>query len=174
MRSINLIGVRGGVGATTLAALIARELDGTFQARQRHADVHLILGEALPAEIEMHGTRVFGEAGPTVFDCSMDWLIGRDSMPGFLNIGIVDNSYLAFTKARQSYDKFDGYIYVPHSGRALGADDMVAVLGDPLVTLPYDPGLQRMTDAGLQLVRGKPREFARTFRKLIDTLEFTP
>ena len=146
--TIHLYGAKGGVGTSTVAAMVALDAaDAGYRVHLRAddfdtvADLRVILG--LPAgEIALMGPA----DGPrlTVFDHGTTWPAAEDGETYL----VTRACYLALRRAVGH--RPDGVILLEEAGRALDGRDVAEVIGAPIVaTIPVSPDIARAIDAGI-------------------------
>ena len=165
MQQISIIGAKGGVGATTVACALALDLARTADAvpgeigivGYHRDDIAATFGcytknaDRLSADIEYgNGTMItVCDYGPGSID-----MLERESGPAYL---VTRACYLALRRSAHDPKKMsmiDGVILIEEPGRALSRREVADVLGKPLVaTIPFDPSIARMNDAGVMAVR---------------------
>lgn len=172
--SVGIWGVRGGVGCTTTAILLARSYLARFpEDRVQVTDFACnggfgpMLGQVgHPLNWEPQASRArrgvskmvsVGDCGvyddedsrPEVFDKNYLVLRGPDYI-GLRTLSAYD------TAAREV---FDGIIVVLESGRALGSDDVRTVTNMPVTTVRWEQSIARAADAGLLTARPQVSRF---------------
>lgn len=152
MKTIHICGAKGGVGASTVACLLATQANrggATVKLEGAEGDHAAILGH-LPAD----GVLPFGNQdgdGPLVriVDHGTDVLQSDEVAVGDITYTVVRNDYLSL-RAALKRPRADGVILVTEPGRALGRRDVEEVLGLPIVAeLEVTQHTARLIDAGL-------------------------
>lgn len=157
-KNIVLIGTGGGVGTSTLAALIAKELGRPLLATDPTTD-------NVPAGFEVLGLARAGtlidSATPFVLDAGHDIGVCDDTFgedPVFLAV-LRGPSFRSLNRAvgmqmalRGLGHDLAGAVIVTEPGRALCQRDTEEVLALPVFHLPYSAGIARSDDAGLLAV----------------------
>ena len=166
--TIHLYGAKGGVGTSTIAALVALELQrqghcvALQDAAGDHADLRALLG--LP---QVGGDYVTLGDGPTTVNVidhgtSPPTALGSEAV--YL---VIRACYIALSRALRSNVRPDGIVLVAEPGRALGVRDIEEVLGAKVVAeVRVMESMARSIDAGLLL--SAPREVRRSVCVLTD------
>lgn len=170
-RPLVCFGAKGGQGTTlvaTLAGLISAE-HRPVTLRADPTEVAAILGLVHDGqgEVRLGNLTVTDDpnAEPDIIDLGaaddpLGWHDGR------LIMVLRGPGYLELRAALGHPIRPEGVVLVAEEGRALGPDDVTAVLGVPLVTrLAWDPALARAIDAGLL-----PARITRLVRRAISPL----
>ncbi len=160
--TISLVGVRGGSGTSTIAAILslfASKMGGVELVTEdvQLASALLGLGEPdeSPAEVApglILATRSSETAGLTVIDGGA---LGLEppavKRSGERRIGVVRGPcYLALRALMAAEHDLDGLFLVSEPGRALNARDVADVTGlDVLAAVAATPAVARIIDAGL-------------------------
>ncbi|MGH9000947.1 MAG: hypothetical protein ACRDY7_16325 [Acidimicrobiia bacterium] len=162
-RTITLVGARGGQGTSTIAAVLATSLSNdaptTLLSHEPLAIAQLLAappplpGEAVPVA---PGLLLAGLDGPRAETTVID--AGRATraaeIEGECYAVVRGPCYLALATLISLSLRLDGVVLVAEPGRALGAEDVTAVLDVPVVaTVPVHPAVARTIDAGLLAVK---------------------
>jgi hypothetical protein len=153
MIAINVYSPKGGVGTTTIAALLALDLSKHHYVGLVAKDTDAIHGTlgyegapSLPNKVT-HGLIIsdtpIDDVDLTIID-SKDYMSAAD-----INILVIQNSYLALRKAKDS--KFDLVALNLIAERPLGTDDVSTVLGcsEKMHVMNWSSATARSLDAGL-------------------------
>jgi len=152
METINLYGAKGGVGTTTVAAILATTAWGTLESPDVGAFGLVPDGSNL-----LH----IGSESVHVIDHGVLTADNRPAADGGA-ILVTTACYIALRRVMAvGTAGFRGIILLREDGRALTEADVSDVLDLPvLVTLHRDPAIARAVDSGLLTAR-LPREAAR-------------
>lgn len=137
---VNIFGIKGGVGATTVAAALTVLTEGTLISDDADPVLNASTGIA---------TVTLGD-GPTFHDSG---ILGVYQTPPDGSIVVVTNCYLALRKAVAANLAGCQVVAIIEPGRALDAKDVTDVLGTRVVAIPRDPTISRCVDAGLLTTR---------------------
>jgi len=159
-RTINLYGAKGGVGTSTVAALVALTINddgaGPTVALQAadgdHDDLQAILG--VPASSDYVRLDGSDDSFVNVIDhCA--WPPETHNLrDGDATYLVIRGCYLALRRVLAQGYHPDGIILVAEPNRSLGGRDAVEILGAPVVaTLAIDPAIARAIDAGILYTR---------------------
>jgi cellulose biosynthesis protein BcsQ len=165
-------GAKGGQGTTVTAAAtaVAHARAGRRTLlidAAEHNDTYAALGVAEPVDPDVPVSAlplldivtVEDVADPMAHDGYDEIVIDAGRLPGDgpAHTTLVTRScYLALRRAL-AVPMPDDVILIAEPGRALGPDDVQAVLGRPVVaTIPVDPAVARTVDAGLLSARLPP------------------
>ncbi len=160
--TLYLWGAKGGVGTSTVAAVIA-----LHASRQRPVELRATTPERLDELAALLGI-THTPGAPLILggDACEDTLVvvdgGTDAtLPEgtTASLLVIRACYLALRRALQrAGPRPDGVILVDEAGRSLTSRDIEDVLGVPvLATFPVAPAVARMIDAGL--LSGRPPRF---------------
>jgi hypothetical protein len=108
-----------------------------------------------------------GGGGHAVVDCGPPEAALGLTLAGAagLSLLVLRPCYLALRRALAAPIRPSGVVLVKEEGRALGRQDVEAVLGVPVrAEVDWDPAIARRVDAGL-LTAGLPRALARALRR---------
>jgi hypothetical protein len=166
--TIHLYGAKGGVGTSTVAALVALDLQrqGHSVALQDaggdHADLRALLGLApVGAEYPTLGS------GPTTVNVIDHGTSGPAPLGGEAVYLVIRACYLALARALRSNVRPDGIVLVAEPGRSLGVRDIQEVLGVRVVAeVPVMASMARSIDAGR--LPTAPREVRQSVRALTE------
>lgn len=151
MNALRVYGSKGGVGTTTIAAMLAILEKGTLISPDARAVTGVTDGAGF-------FTAKMGE-GATVRDCGV---ASPDNPPEGNAVLVVRNCYLSLSRAKGlDLAAFTGVILVEEPYRSLNRSDVGAVL-DPLPILAvveHTAAVSRAVDAGLLATR-MPRSTA--------------
>lgn len=160
-KNIVLVGTGGGVGTSTLAALIAKELGRTLAAVDS-SDGNIPAGfEAVSAfdeleQLVLDRTPFVLDAGHRIAACDDDF----GESPLFLAV-VRGPSFRGLQRALRMQEyladfghNLAGVLLVKEDGRALCQRDAEQVFALPVFHLPYSQGIARLDDAGI-LAMGK-------------------
>lgn len=163
MQHINIVGAKGGVGATTVAVAIALDLARTQQASAgqigiigyHRDDITATFGCGTRNADRLTDNIWYGTGDDiTVVDYGTGNLENMVAGPTFL---VTRGCYLALRRAvgnEALMNAVDGVVLFDEPGRALERKDVAGCLGKPIVaTIPIDPTVARNIDAGLMAVR---------------------
>lgn len=164
-RTITLVGARGGQGASTVAAALAASLSAdTPTALLSHEPLAVaqllgamppLPGEAVEVAPEFMLAGLDGpRAETTVIDAGR--ATTAPEMEGERYAVVRGPCYLALATLVSLSLRLDGVVLVAEPGRAMGAEDVTAVLEVPvLATIPVHPAVARTVDAGLLAVKAR-------------------
>lgn len=180
MPTIHVVGAKGGVGTSTVCALLALEHHAAGHhviltaQNDDQGDLHALFGMAATEDpISLAPVPIEGphripvlitvvDHGTSLPDCDM-WATRTAGDRLYL---VMRPCYLAIRRALQLNHRPDGIILVEEPGRALGARDITEVIGAPVVaTLPLSQDLARMIDAGI--LQSRFARHSRTLRPLV-------
>lgn len=182
MHSITLTAAKHGQGCTTLAVGLANAYHRLGHSVAVYGDRDLPAAAGRPGEgddpthpaqtIYLRGddqeTIGIHDLGRIAGTEPFDSLTGRQ--PGAVSLLVTRPCYLALRAAVRwgwRRDGFDGILLVNEPGRALGVDDVAAVLDLPVIaTIDVDPAVARLVDSGLMLDRTPRADFARACRQI--------
>jgi len=168
MDRIVLVGSKGGVGASTVAALHALSVAGTGRPVRLTAiaaagleDLAAILAVPAPAPGEVvqvaPGLSLGDEADPAAYnvvDGGTDTFSDQDG-PVYL---VVRNCYVSLRRALLAPPTTAGVVLVMEPGRSLGRRDVAEVVGVPIVAeVEVAASVARYIDAGLLVSARRPR-----------------
>lgn len=184
--AISLVGVRGGSGTTTIAAILALHASTMVGAELVAEDTSLVaalLGltepEDLPTEL-IGGLTLTkdssGTAGMAIVDGGrLDPARERSRGAGERRIGVLRGPcYLALRALLAADHDLDGLIVVAEPGRALNERDVADVTGVPVIaTVPVTPAVSRSIDSGLLARRHANLAEFRPLRRWL-TLQLDP
>ena len=168
---INLFSVKGGIGATTLAAVLHRELAHPSHRLGRvrtvtpdMRDMAAIFAQSVGGYTNNDRTLNYAFDGvlttitaqhtpPAHDECDIAEGYGRP-LPGFYNVLLVKPCYLALSKIVRERDSWeaplDAHIVIEEDGRPLRAADVTHVLGTRCIAnMMWNPAIGRIIDAGL-------------------------
>lgn len=162
MRIINIIGTKGGVGTTTVAATIAIELARAGERvavidQRANGDLEAVLGADV-ANVTIIDT-VPDETDETYDYAIVDHATTTTQPATGTNIVVLTNCYLSILHATKLTWRADAVVAILESHRALDRGDITAVLATPehrVVTIAHDPAIARTIDAGLLATRFPP------------------
>ena len=166
MKPINLYSVKGGVGLTTVVALLATHI-AEFEPvvirvddPDEFADLACTFGAAVgdyQMQVFEHGQKHITVTAEASIHANMphNLRVSHRPIEGHLNVMVVDTSYVGLRRVVMSTSSHyppDGLVVVTQPARALGAADASMVANAPVIAeLTYDPALARKVDAGLLL-----------------------
>lgn len=162
----NFYTVKGGQGATTLAAAAAvrtarllphRPATIVVSDQQELEDLAAALGVSMPTwdgiiEVPMHEGSLAAysrEAAMCADIIEPDYTVGHEWRAGTNNVLVIRACYLALRRATSKDDGPDLAVFIPEPGRALGRSDIESALGCKVIEAPWDPMVSRAVDAGI-------------------------
>lgn len=150
MSTVRLYGAKGGVGTSTVAALIALQLrdEGheVWLTSDNMGDLRAILGEFGESDDAI----VFGGAGSPVVVVDHGTTPPGRADPADQVFLVIRGCFLAFRRALAQPCRPNGIIFLEEQGRSLGTRDVEDVLGVRVVaTIAVEPRVARLVDAGL-------------------------
>lgn len=185
--AIRLVGMRGGSGTSTIAAIMAMHAATMVSTELVSADIAhtsalLGLGVAGDGRREVTDHLVLtneqqAHGGLTIIDGGTLGSAGDvpESEPGERRIGVLRGPcYLALRRIMAAPHGLDGLIVVTEPGRALNERDVADVTGlGVLATVPATPTIARTIDAGLLARRYRNLTEFRMLRRWL-TLQLDP
>jgi MinD-like ATPase involved in chromosome partitioning or flagellar assembly len=163
MKPINLYSVKGGVGLTTVVALLATHIAQYEPVTIRvddpdeFADLACTFGAAVgdyQMQVFEHGQKHIKVITNRV-DAPYNLRVSHRPIDDHFNVMVVDTSYVGLRRVVMSTTSHyppDGLVVVTQPARALSAADASMVAAAPVIAeLTYDPHLARMIDAGMLL-----------------------
>ncbi len=165
-RSIHLLGAKGGVGTSTIAAALSAELQAAgcevflSSADDDAGDLRALLGLCTGYDREpVHFVAPAGAERVTIIDHGTSTTDGRLLDGGEIFL-VVRPCYVGLRRALAMPVRPDGVILVSEKDRSLGRADVEDVLGLRIVAeIPVLPSIARSIDAGILGMR-RPRELS--------------